>query len=268
MEITATVRRCRAPLMMLALSVALGGSRAAADPLYTITDLGPDDSAWDQSPSADSSSLSITDDGQVFHGRRLTAGDYQVWTGQQGSPGATAPLAFFQKAGDAPITLQPVAGDASAAYGVNTSGHVVGWGIGMSGHGEGFFYTPEQGFVTLKGLQSTSEFALLGINDSDQIVGNSLAPGGGTHAFLTTPGGAAVDLNDQIPTSSGWTLLSATGINDRGQIVGYGEDPSGAIHGFELTPTAVPEPSVLALFGLAGATYGLRITARRHRHAG
>ena len=41
-----------------------------------------------------------------------------------------------------------------------------------------------------------------------------------------------VDLNTLIPSSSGWTLTSATGINDSGQITGRGTNSAGAVHGF------------------------------------
>lgn len=54
------------------------------------------------------------------------------------------------------------------------------------------------------------------------------------HAFLWQDG-VMVDLNQCIPSKSGWTLLSAEAINDFGQIVGLGcvgQDPQG----FLLTP--------------------------------
>ncbi len=58
-----------------------------------------------------------------------------------------------------------------------------------------------------------------------------------------------IDLNDLIPSNSGWMLADAKAINDSGQIVGYGFDINGEQHAFLLTP--IPEPSTLALLSLA-----------------
>ena len=41
------------------------------------------------------------------------------------------------------------------------------------------------------------------------------------HAFLYREG-RMQDLNDLIPSGSGWVLEEARAINDRGQIVGFG----------------------------------------------
>jgi hypothetical protein len=43
------------------------------------------------------------------------------------------------------------------------------------------------------------------------------------------------DLNNLIPTHSGWVLSEATSVNDAGSIVGYGTI-KGSQHGFLLTP--------------------------------
>ena len=65
------------------------------------------------------------------------------------------------------------------------------------------------------------------INRSGQVVGLSgrdwlhSLDYEGSHAVLWQKG-ETFDLNDFIPTHSGWTLQEATGINDHGQIVGNG----------------------------------------------
>jgi probable HAF family extracellular repeat protein len=50
------------------------------------------------------------------------------------------------------------------------------------------------------------------------------------------------DLNDLLPSGTGWTIKDARGINDAGQIVGIGRNPSGQTHAFVMSPDrrAVP----------------------------
>ncbi len=91
----------------------------------------------------------------------------------------------------------------------------------------------------------------LGINGSGQVVGGSnVAPvcpadvfcAWKTHAFLYSSG-VMQDLNELIPSDSGWELLSATAINDAGQITALGQDRSGQSSvALLLTPSA-PSPT-------------------------
>ncbi len=83
------------------------------------------------------------------------------------------------------------------------------------------------------------------INNSGQIIGSSgncedtggaggedmLAP----HPFLSD-GASMIDLNDLIPSDSGWELINASSINDLGQIVGTGTI-NGQEHAFLMSPT-------------------------------
>ncbi|MGD2109106.1 MAG: IPTL-CTERM sorting domain-containing protein, partial [Phycisphaerae bacterium] len=59
------------------------------------------------------------------------------------------------------------------------------------------------------------------INDAGQIVGDAWVAWSTPHACMWRDG-AMIDLNDVIPSGSGWTLVSATGISEDGRIVGYG----------------------------------------------
>ena len=63
------------------------------------------------------------------------------------------------------------------------------------------------------------------------------------HAFMVTNalGGMVhmMDLNDMIPTNSGWELMEARGINGSGQIVGWGMH-AGHTDAFLLTPVSAP----------------------------
>jgi probable HAF family extracellular repeat protein len=61
----------------------------------------------------------------------------------------------------------------------------------------------------------------LGMNNYGQIVGWAEDDQLQDHAFLWQ-NDVMYDLNELIPTNSGWTLQYATAINDAGQIVGYG----------------------------------------------
>ena len=63
------------------------------------------------------------------------------------------------------------------------------------------------------------------INDNGQIVGYSdvFAPGtSDVHAFLYDKTEGMLDLNNLIPSDSGWELYTAIAINSSGQIVGHG----------------------------------------------
>jgi probable HAF family extracellular repeat protein len=68
------------------------------------------------------------------------------------------------------------------------------------------------------------------------VVGYAYTSGGDAahHAFLYSDG-VMYDLNNLIPTGSGWELLAASGINDAGQIAGWGRH-SGGTRAFLLTP--------------------------------
>ncbi|MCA9438379.1 MAG: hypothetical protein KC978_21520, partial [Candidatus Omnitrophica bacterium] len=48
--------------------------------------------------------------------------------------------------------------------------------------------------------------------------------------------GRTYDLNDLIPSDSGWFLEVALDINDQGEIVGWGYNPDGEKRGFLLRP--------------------------------
>jgi probable HAF family extracellular repeat protein len=86
----------------------------------------------------------------------------------------------------------------------------------------------------LGALGAEGDSAALAINASGLVVGYAAAPQG-QHAFLYN-GQTMLDLNNLIPSNSGWTLIKATGINDAGQIVGIG-GYNGAAAGFLLTPS-------------------------------
>ncbi|HEV2436142.1 MAG TPA: hypothetical protein VG077_09090 [Verrucomicrobiae bacterium] len=81
------------------------------------------------------------------------------------------------------------------------------------------------------------------LNHANDAVGMAETTNGMPHAFLVTNalGGTIhmMDLNNLIPTNSGWQLMAARGINSAGQIVGYGIF-AGHTNAFLLTPVSAP----------------------------
>lgn len=101
----------------------------------------------------------------------------------------------------------------------------------------------------------------LGVNNSQQIVGDSSLSGESTrHAFLWEEG-EMIDLNSLIAPESGWELTSALEINNNGDIIGIGTY-NGVERGF--VARAVPEPSsVLGLLSLG--VFGLGSWLKRKK---
>jgi probable HAF family extracellular repeat protein len=151
-------------------------------------------------------------------------------------------------------------GESSKALGINNQGQIIGGLVDTSGYWQPWIW--QLGSITylggLGGTYTTPE----DLNNLGQVVGGSGTAAGDWHAFLWE-NGAMADLNDYIPSGSGWVLETACGINDGGWIVGYGT-LNGETRAFLLTP--VPEPGMLLMF-LAGAVALLRQgrTAQRVR---
>jgi len=126
-------------------------------------------------------------------------------------------------------------GDSSAsANGINRHGQIVG--------GSGNFYSGNfavlwhrrdhvENLGVLPGEGWSTAFA---INGRGQVVGWS-----GFRAFMWSRDEGMRDLNDLIPSNSGWFLSLATAINERGQITGQGSI-NGQSHTFLLTPNCEP----------------------------
>lgn len=103
---------------------------------------------------------------------------------------------------------------------------------------------------TLGGLSSTA----YDLNGDLVVVGEAYTARNARHAFITAPGGGAMqDLNDLVALD-GVELASAVAINERGQVLVNSDNG----HAYLLTP--VPEPATW-LLGLAGGA--LLLTRRR-----
>lgn len=106
-----------------------------------------------------------------------------------------------------------------------------------------------QTIVDLGTLGGTNSIAYC-LNNAGTAVGMAQTAAGMPHAFMVTNvlgggmGGTVhmIDLNNLIPTNSGWELMVARGMNAAGQIVGWGMD-AGRTNAFLLTP--VPSPVIM-----------------------
>jgi probable HAF family extracellular repeat protein len=139
--------------------------------------------------------------------------------------------------GDQMKDLGTLGGSYSNAYDINDADKAVGSST-LRGDAEQhtFLYSGGQmkDLGTL-GEPYTSYSYPNGINNADEVVGQSATSEGIEHPFLYSHGQTS-DLNDLIPADSGWELLDARDINDYGQIVGHGVNSAGQEHAFLLTP--------------------------------
>ena len=107
------------------------------------------------------------------------------------------------------------------------------------------------------------------INNGGDVVGTAEMSNGVHHAFMVTNAVSAMagmmDLNDLIPTNSGWEMMEARGINASGQIVGWGMH-AGHTNAFLLTPVSAP---VMMVSGPSGQIVGpgAAVTMEMHMSA-
>lgn len=133
-------------------------------------------------------------------------------------------------------------GTAKGANGINDSGQVVGSLFVNGGFDWRAYRCDTSGgnpqFVDLGVLPGFFGSEALAVNNNGDIVGESY---GGTegdpdyHAFIFPAGRKMLDLNELIPSNSGWKLHWASAINDNGQIAGTGTH-NGRFQAYLLTP--------------------------------
>ncbi len=137
--------------------------------------------------------------------------------------------------------LGTLGGQYSEAYAINRSGQVVGWASTNNSSivpYHAYLITPENGVWKKPTYSNTDrtntlmrDLGALGspannsvanaLNDRTWVVGFSTTNATSSRAFLWR-NDVMVDLNDLIPTNSGWVLTNATGINYHNEIVGSG----------------------------------------------
>ncbi|MFL5330023.1 MAG: hypothetical protein ACJ8C4_14050 [Gemmataceae bacterium] len=133
---------------------------------------------------------------------------------------------------------------------INDTGTIVGISTYPDSHTRPYIFVNGQ-MTDIGNLGGVSSGAR-GVNSTGQVVGfSSLLTGVQAHAFLYQNGQMS-DLNDVIPTGSGYVLNDAWDINDFGQIICQATNPAfgGFTHSVLLTP--VPEPTSLFLLALPG----------------
>jgi probable HAF family extracellular repeat protein len=171
--------------------------------------------------------------------------------------------------------ISDIGPEGSSATAINDQGAVVGYWAGPGGNGGNRAFLETSGTMTDLGTLGQGPSYPSALNNAGQVVGMSswlTDPSNPArppwHAFLYDQG-TMKDLNDLIPTGSGIVLNNAVGIDAQGRIVAVGDDSTGTAHEYLLTPTSlgtpdpVPEPSTLAIFGLAIGGYGAHRLARR-----
>lgn len=122
------------------------------------------------------------------------------------------------------------------AEAVNSSGNIVGRSYTGAGAARAFYW---DGLVMadIDVLTGGTESWAFGLNDSDMVVGTSDVTGGAFRAFVWDRINGLRNLNNLIPTGTGWTLIRATDINNDGFITGWGINGSDARRAFLLTPS-------------------------------
>jgi probable HAF family extracellular repeat protein len=171
--------------------------------------------------------------------------------------------------------LNALSGGYSQGIAINLQGEVAGYSITEDGKSHGVLWSKPSGILALPYLSASDTMASAnGINNLGQIAGGSgntavlwqndnghtvqslgTLPGqtwssafaindltqavgwSGFIAFVWSPAQGMQNLNDLIPSNSGWSLTLPTGISSRGQITGQGTI-NGQQHGFLLTPVA------------------------------
>ncbi|KXK38599.1 MAG: hypothetical protein UZ16_OP3001000680 [Candidatus Hinthialibacteria bacterium OLB16] len=128
--------------------------------------------------------------------------------------------------------LGTLGGDLSEAWAINENGQVVG-GSKLTDNTTVHAILWDGALQDLGALTFTNSIAY-DINDKGQVVG-ALKTGQISHAFVWA-NGQMQDLNNLIPSNSGWVLQEARAINNKGKIVGFGTI-NGQARAFLLSPS-------------------------------
>ena len=241
-------------LMLVSFMVAGGARFAAAQPKYTVHDLGTLGSTFNRAfginnagqvvglsgdrafrTAPNSAINAATDDvGTLFSGGSTVAlgiNDLGQVVGSSSTSSSsmthafrTAPNSAINPATDdiGALTAGPLLGSFIQAFGINHSGQVTGVSFTHA------FRTAANGAINaatddLGAFSGGCCSTATGINASGQVIGfSSVGVSGNTHAFRTAPNGAINTFTDDLGTLGG-TFSTAQGINSSGQVVGWSD---------------------------------------------
>lgn len=176
------------------------------------------------------------------------------------------PAQAFKFGGETGLLALEDLGSTSFVYGMNTLNQAVG-SVGSNGSEQASLWVFSA--LTDLGTLGGSESRARAINDLTQIVGSANTSTEIEHAFLWQED-VMIDLNDLLPTNTGWQLNEARDINESRVIVGTGTI-KGQTHAFLLSAAgpAIPTTSEWGLVALTLAllTVGTIVLNRRNRKA-
>ncbi len=135
--------------------------------------------------------------------------------------------------------LGTLGGALSQANALNEAGDVVGFAQNTAGLSRAFLHTKGK-LSDLGTLGGPGSFANA-INNRQHIVGAAQLVNGENRAFLWRDG-TMWNLNQFLPSNSGWFLLEATDINEPGQILCVARTKNGQIRAVLLTPPGAGKP--------------------------
>ncbi len=136
--------------------------------------------------------------------------------------------AYLWATNGVPTALGFLPGDTSSqANGINDPGTVVGQSWGGTNGTRAFLWNAQTGLSLIPvppafSNGSKTSVNVKSINNAGVAVGNAAAPGNALPQAWAWAGGAMTNLNDLIPSNSGWVLSDAFAVNNSGQIAGSG----------------------------------------------
>lgn len=128
------------------------------------------------------------------------------------------------------VQLPHLSGNQSQAFDLNEDRQVVGYSRNAAGAVTPVLWDRGQlvELPLVPSLPAHLQAMAYGINESRQIVGYTGENTNADWRAVLWQAGVAKDLNDLIPTGSGWTLRWAADINESGWITGTGDSAAGS----------------------------------------
>ena len=207
---------------------------AAANPIYTVADLGGLDGSatgyainssgvvagWGQNPSGGQQAFVSTANGL----QALSSGSYESYAYGINDSGTVVGTTYDAN-GQAHGTIWSASGTADLGAGtyamaINSSGEVAG------GDGNAFVVVNGQ-LQNLATPPGISWSAAYGLNDTGTVVGDGQLSNGAFRAIVWNPNGSAIVLG-----TFGGASSQATGVNSSGETVGFASLASGYQHAF------------------------------------